>query len=120
MSSMSEQTAALNRRLEDVGWGLFLAMVGVLWLVPEAVVPQGTWMLGAGVILIGVNVVRHTKQIPVNWFSAGLGVLAIIAGVVSIAGLKLPLFPLCLVAIGVILVINTLKPRPRHMPKHAV
>lgn len=30
--------------------------------------------------------------------------------VASMAGLKLPLFPLCLVAIGVSIVVNTLRP----------
>jgi hypothetical protein len=116
---MTEQTALLNRRLEDAGWGLFLAMIGVLWLVPDAIVPQGTWMVGAGLILIGVNIVRYAKRIPISGFSTWLGGFAVAAGLISIAGVHVPLFPMFLIAIGVVIVVKTLVPHhERHEPQH--
>lgn len=115
--TMTEQAAALNRRLEDAGWGLFLAMIGVLWLVPDAIVPQGTWMIGAGLILVGVNIVRYAKDIPMNGFSAWLGAFAIAAGLLSISGLHMPLFPMFLIAIGIVILVKTLIPA-HHEPQH--
>lgn len=98
----------LNRRLEDIGWGLFLVMIGILWIVPDATVPQGTWMIGAGLIMIGINVVRYVNDIAVNVFSLLLGVLALAAGVASMSGLNVPVFPLVLIAIGAVLFLKPL------------
>jgi hypothetical protein len=102
----TERQGTLNKRLEDIGWGLFLMMIGVLWLVPDATVPQGTWVIGAGLIMIGVNAVRHKKGIRVNGFSTSLGVLALAAGLASISGIRLPLFPIVLVAIGAMILLK--------------
>jgi hypothetical protein len=37
---------ALNKRLESIGWALFLIMLGCTGLVPEEMVPQGVWSIG--------------------------------------------------------------------------
>jgi hypothetical protein len=34
-SEQDSRTSALNKRLERTGWGLFLIMLGGLWLVPQ-------------------------------------------------------------------------------------
>jgi hypothetical protein len=96
----TERQGTLNKRLEDIGWGLFLILIGVLWLVPDATVPQRTWVIGAGLIMIGINVVRVMNGIRMNAFSTSLGVLTLAAGLASIYGTRLPLFPIVLVAIG--------------------
>ncbi len=31
---------ALDKRLDSIGWGLFLIMIGGLWLAPEGLVPR--------------------------------------------------------------------------------
>jgi hypothetical protein len=41
---------ALNRRLEEYAWGVFLIMIGILWLLPAGAVPEDTWLVGAGAI----------------------------------------------------------------------
>ena len=38
--------SALNQRLESAAWGLFLIMVGGLWLIPNELVPNGAWLIG--------------------------------------------------------------------------
>ncbi|NIV40630.1 MAG: hypothetical protein GWN58_67915, partial [Anaerolineae bacterium] len=44
-----------GQRLDAIGWGLFLVMLGGLWLVPEEWgVPEGTWLIGAGAIVLGL------------------------------------------------------------------
>ena len=100
----SENQAKLNKHLEDIGWGLFLIMIGGLWLVPEATVPHGAWLFGSGLILLGINAVRHIKGIPINIVSTTLGFLALVAGFGEVSGVRLPLFPIALVAIGLMFV----------------
>ncbi|MGZ4778997.1 MAG: hypothetical protein ACXV5L_07355 [Thermoanaerobaculia bacterium] len=99
---------ALNRRLEDIGWGLFLIVIGSIWLVPEPLLPRGTWIIAAGVVMLGVNAVRYMNGIRINGFTTGLGVLAVIAGAAGAAGLNLPLFPIVLVVIGLMLLARPL------------
>ena len=47
-----ELKEALNWRLEAIGWGLFLIIIGALWLIPEQRVPEGAWLIAAGVIML--------------------------------------------------------------------
>ena len=102
----------LDKRLEDIGWALFLMMVGILWLVPDSVVPRGTWILATGMIMIGINAIRSMNGIPINRVSTALGVFALVAGAVSIAGVDLPLFPILLVVIGAMILVKPLFARP--------
>ena len=99
----TERKVILNKRLEDVGWGLFLIMIGVLWLIPDAVVPQATWIIGAGLIMIGINLLRMVNGIPMNRFSASVGILALTAGLLSLAGMRLPVLPIALIALGMVI-----------------
>jgi membrane-bound ClpP family serine protease len=62
------QKMHLNKRLEAVAWGLFLIMIGGLWLLPEAV-PEGTWLFGVGIIMLGLNGVRKLYGIKMSGFT---------------------------------------------------
>lgn len=99
----------VGKRLDQVGWGIFLIMIGTIWLVPS--VPQGTWLTGTGILLLLLNAVRFTKGIPWSSVSTALGVLALAAGLGALAGIDLPLFPICLVIIGVGLLLGTVTPQ---------
>ena len=48
----NSRKAALNRRLEGIGWGVLLISIGTIWLLPEKQVPQGSWLIAAGLILL--------------------------------------------------------------------
>lgn len=50
-----------DRHTEAVGWVLFLIVIGVLWLVPDSIVPQGAWMVAAGLILLAINAARVSR-----------------------------------------------------------
>jgi hypothetical protein len=90
----------LSQQLERIGWALFLVMIGCLALLPSGWVPEGTWLVGTGLIMIGLNVVRHVKGIRVNGFANVLGLVAIAVGISAMAGVDLPVLPLLLAAIG--------------------
>ncbi len=93
-------------RLDQVGWGVFLTMIGVIWLLP--VVPQGTWLIGTGVLLLLLNAIRVRIGIPWSGISVMLGLLALAAGLGDLTGIRLPLFPICLLLVGAILILKPL------------
>ena len=95
-----ESKEALNTRLEAIGWGLFLMIIGALWLIPDARVPHGTWLIAAGVIMIGVNAVRYLNDIRMSRASLLLGILALIFGVGAFLGLDLPFVAILLIVFG--------------------
>lgn len=88
-------------RLEKFGWGLFLVMLGAIWLFPDSVVPEGTFMFGVGVILLGLNLVKYMKGFRVNGFTIFLGIVALIAGLSSLLGRSVDIFPLVLILWGI-------------------
>ena len=88
-------------RYEKIGWGLFLVMLGAIWLFPDSVVPEGTFMFGVGVILVGLNLIKYSKGYKVNGFTIFLGVVALIAGLSSLLGRSVDIFPLILILWGI-------------------
>jgi hypothetical protein len=76
----------LNKRLENVGWGVFLVMLGCRLLVSEDVVPGAVWTIGLGVIWLGLNLARYNYGIRMSGFTTFLGVLAIVVGVAELFG----------------------------------
>ena len=83
----ANEKVVLNKRLESIGWGLFLIMVGGFALVPEDVVPKGAWSIGAGAIMLGLNATRYVYKIRMSGFTTVLGILALLGGVLQLAGL---------------------------------
>jgi len=78
----------LNKRLENIGWGLFLIMWGGSALVPDEAVSDGWWSIGVGLIMLGLNVARYFNQIRMSGFTTFLGIMAIISGVLQLMGLN--------------------------------
>ena len=109
--SMNDQTtrnATLNKRLEEMGWGLFLILIGVVLLLPNVDVPQGIWLIGAALILLGLNVIRYLNGIKMSGFTISLGVLALAGGLGSFFGMKVPLFAGLLVLVGASIIFKPL------------
>jgi len=88
-------------RYEKIGWGLFLVMLGAIWLFPDSVVPEGTFMFGVGIILLGLNLIKYSKGYRVNGFTIFLGLVALIAGLSSLLGRSVDIFPLVLILWGI-------------------
>ena len=87
-ATQNPEKAALNKRLESIGWGLFLIMLGGFALVPSATLPKGLWSIGIGVIMLGLNVTRYFYKIKMSGFTTVLGIIAIISGVLELMGLN--------------------------------
>ena len=99
---------ALDQRLDAIGWGLFLIMIGGLWLAPDGMVPEGTWLIGTGVIILGMMCIRYLNGIKVNGFWFVVGLIALGFGISDVFGLDVPVFPILLIIIGANIVLKPL------------
>ena len=84
--AIDEEKAKLNKRLETIGWGCFLVMLGGFIFVPDMTVDKGVWSIGVGVIMLGLNVARYFNRIRMSGFTTVLGILALCAGIAQLAG----------------------------------
>lgn len=99
---------AVSRRLDELAWALFLILIGAIWLLPAGTVPEGTWLVGAGLILLGISAVRSLKGIRMSGFAIVLGVLALVAGLGHLAGMKVPVFAILFIIIGASIIVRPL------------
>jgi hypothetical protein len=99
-------TKYLSRDFDAIGWGALFVWWGISVLVTS--LPVGTVAIGTGVILIGVNVARKLSGVSINRFSTTVGILALVLGVLELAGVllslpfELPIFAILLIVLGVI------------------
>ena len=105
------EESAMDKRLDAIGWGLFLMMIGGLWLMPEGWVPEGAWLIGTGLIILGLNAYRYHTGISVSGFWNVVGVIALASGTSDLVGVDLPVFPILLVAIGAGIILKPLLDR---------
>jgi hypothetical protein len=99
-------TAREGKRFEEIALALALIMTGALWLAPKAMFPEGTWLAGMGLILLGLNAARRIRGIKASGFGIGLGLVALAAGVGRVIGQDLPFVPALLIVLGVGLVVK--------------
>ena len=97
-----------NLTAEDpnIAWALFFIMIGGLWLLPNEIIPAGSWLLGVGLILLGLNAARHYYGIPICIATVIIGLVAVACGLGWFVGLGLPLLPLLLILFGASLLLN--------------
>ncbi len=75
-------------------------MIGGLWLVPDEMVHEGTWLMGAGLIMLGLNAAHCYTGIKMSRFSIALGIIALAIGLTDFFGLDLPLVPILIILFG--------------------
>jgi hypothetical protein len=95
-----------GRRLDEIALALFLIMTGTLWLAPKAMFPEGSWLAGVGLIILGLNAARRILGLKTSGFGIIVGLIACAGGIARIIGRELPLIPILLIVLGVGLVIR--------------
>jgi hypothetical protein len=92
--------------LTSLAWGLFFILIGVSWAASQYyvvnVVPYVA--LGAGIILIGLNLVRTGLGMTLSKFSLFIGIVAFAFGGAALIGYSLPLLETIIVLIGLFIV----------------
>jgi hypothetical protein len=108
LSDRDLQKSRLNKRIDDIGWGLVLISIGGILLVPNRLIPQGAWSICVGLIMLGLNWVRYLNGIKMSSFTFFLGCFALAAGLGDFFSVKLPLFAILLIFIGVSIILKPL------------
>jgi hypothetical protein len=108
--------AELDSRVDTLGWGVLFLVLGVVGLAPD--LPEGSWLIAAGLVFLGVSVARAILRLPVSGFTTVLGVIALVAGVGSAAGLEAAVWPLVLIVLGLSLIVGVVY-RTARPPAHA-
>ena len=103
---VDEEKAALNKRLETIGWGCFLIMLGGFMFVPHTVVAKGIWSIGVGVIMLGLNVARYFHKIKLSGFTTFLGVISLVSGVLQLLGMHTLEGAILLIVLGAYLIVK--------------
>jgi hypothetical protein len=98
----------LNIRLEEIGWALFLILIGALWLLPTEIVPSHAWLIGAGTIMLGINFARFAAGIKMSGFTVFLGVVALVAGLAGFFAVNVPIFAAVFIVLGFSLLMRAL------------
>ncbi len=103
---INPEKAALNKRLETMGWGLFLIMLGGFALVPGELIPKGVWSIGVGLIMLGLNAARYAYKIKMSGFTTFLGILSLVGGIAELIGMTSLQGGLLLIILGAYLIIK--------------
>jgi hypothetical protein len=110
-----DELKILNRRYETVAWGLLAILWGVTILFNS--IPFGVGLLGTGLILLGVNVVRSFYNLPTRSDNNVFGTLMLAWGGLELArpllrilfkfaDLDWVIFAILLIGLGLILFIR--------------
>lgn len=101
---------SLNKRYLTIALGVLFLWLGILMIVPGNQSP--IFVLGAGIILLGLNLARAVHGIPMSAFSItlgglafGLGLVAMFRTVLNIPPFDLPFLPTVLIIIGLYVLI---------------
>jgi len=95
-----------GQRLDEIAMALVFIMTGGLWLAPKAMFPEGTWLAGLGLILLGLNAARRICGLKTSGFGIIVGFTAFAAGIGRIIGQELPLIPILLIILGAGLILR--------------
>jgi len=95
-----------NVALTSLAWGLFFVLIGLSWIASEyykiLVVPYVA--LGAGIILIGLNLARTGLGMRLSKFSLFTGIVAFAFGGAALIGYELPLLETIILLIGLFII----------------
>ena len=98
----------IGKRIDAIGWALFFIMIGGIGLAPKESVPEGAWLIGVGLIMLGGNAARYLNGLKVVGFTIVLGLIALGIGLSIMLGLDLPVFPILLVIVGLSIILRPL------------
>ncbi len=108
-----KNTQTIAKRLDAAGWGAFFIWIGIAFLTN---ISWGVGLLGVGVIVLAAEAAQRYFSFPMNWFWVMMGVIFVAWGAsevlaVAVGGI---LWPLVSIVIGLAILVNGLRPHPRH------
>ena len=105
-----------NKVLDGLAWGSFFILLGLVWFVSTGYsIDAGAYVVvGIGIILIVINLVRLGAGIKASKFSLFIGLIAFALGGAGIIGYSLRLAPMVIVLIGLFIVAEGLQKATRN------
>ena len=93
-----------DKQYTTFAWGALFLLLGILMAIPGD--QNVLFVLGAGSILLGLNLARALSKMPVSAFSITLGVLAVGVGAYALLRplLHSPHFEVGLIPLGLIVI----------------
>jgi hypothetical protein len=100
-----------NKLLNGVAWGAFFVVLGLGWLASVTyTMDSGAYVaVGAGAILVAINLARLSMGISLSKFSLFIGLIALALGGAGIISYSLPLIPTVIVLVGLFIVAEGLQ-----------
>ena len=108
-----DNSRTLNRGFGMIAWGMLFVWWGLRWWLLISL-PEGTGLLGTGLILLGLNAARSLKGIRTSGAATFLGSLALAFGGLLLTGeilqvpFEIPVFEILLIGLGLILLVREL------------
>lgn len=107
-SSQGAEKPLVRRQIEEIGWGLLLAITGGVLLLPDKHLAEVAWLIGVGLVLLGANAVRYLNGMRMATGNFILGAVALAGGVAGSFGVSLPLLPILMILLGASLLVSPL------------
>jgi hypothetical protein len=97
--------SGLPRKLDAAGWGALFIWVGLSWILGWG---TGALLLGASVVILGIQIVRRALHLSVEVFSLFVGLCLAVAAVWNLARFRADLVPVLFILAGVVLLTSAL------------
>lgn len=105
-TALAASRATVSDRVDTVGWGLLLVAIGAVSLMPA--MPDGAWLVAAGIVMLGASAVRAWMRLAVHGVTVVVGIVALAAGAFTVAHFTSEVGPLVLIVLGLTLVVEAL------------
>ncbi|PIP14044.1 MAG: hypothetical protein COX48_02550, partial [bacterium (Candidatus Stahlbacteria) CG23_combo_of_CG06-09_8_20_14_all_34_7] len=96
-----------SHTINGIGWAIFLIITGVLWLLPNRMVPDGSWFIVTGAILLAVNLLKNIIGIR-STSGYFWGTLLTLFGLMQLIDTKFQFLPIFFISIGALMIISGL------------
>lgn len=107
-----------NKVFDGIAWGAFIILVGVGWLASSLYEVSTTIYiaLGAGIILIALNIARWQTHISISKFSLFIGLIALALSGPGLVGFEMPFIPTLIALIGLFIVAEAMQKMTNKKP----
>lgn len=93
----------VEQKFSSIGWGIFAILVGVVMILPHALVPEGFLWVAAGAIMIIYRAAVVSRGIDASFGLVIVGGVLIVIGISDFIDMNIDLLPVLLIVGGVLL-----------------
>ena len=97
----AEKEKAARNKVKSLSLGAILLWAGAAWLMD---IGWAVALIGIGGILVSEQTIRQHFQLKVEWFWIGAGAIVMAGGILSLAGIDVPIGPVLLIAAGLAII----------------